>query len=413
MIFTTDRTGRHAFPVYLDNAATSFPKPPSVLRAVEACLERYGGNPGRGSHRLALRAAEEVYACRVAAADMFGLSDPARVIFTQNTTAALNLAIKGILRRGERAVCSDMEHNAVFRPLFRLAGEGGISFDRFQTFSAVPERTDAMLLSSLEHALSRPTRLVVCAHASNICPATLPLAAIGRLCHAHGALFAVDAAQSAGILDINMEEMQIDALAVPGHKGLYGPMGVGMLLLGKGIRPDTLLEGGNGLDSLSGGMGDDLPERYEPGTLPLPAIAGLRAGIEFVRRVTPEAIREKETALGVFLRDALTELPGIHVAVPHLAGGNRAVSGRRRILRGHRRPIGCCRLRHLCAPRVSLCSAGTPDVGDSGGWCGPCLFRLVQHPPRCGATDPVAARRLTRAKRVKGRVRTRKTRQTD
>ena len=108
---------------------------------------------------------------------MFGLSDPARVIFTQNTTAALNLAIKGILRRGERAVCSDMEHNAVFRPLFRLAGEGGISFDRFQTFSAVPERTDAMLLSSLEHALSRPTRLVVCAHASNICPATLPLAA--------------------------------------------------------------------------------------------------------------------------------------------------------------------------------------------------------------------------------------------
>lgn len=124
MIFTTDRTGRHAFPVYLDNAATSFPKPPSVLRAVEACLERYGGNPGRGSHRLALRAAEEVYACRVAAADMFGLSDPARVIFTQNTTAALNLAIKGILRRGERAVCSDMEHNAVFRPLFRLAGEG-------------------------------------------------------------------------------------------------------------------------------------------------------------------------------------------------------------------------------------------------------------------------------------------------
>ncbi len=321
MIFTTDRTGRHAFPVYLDNAATSFPKPPSVLRAAEACLERYGGNPGRGSHRLALRAAEEVYACRVAAADMFGLSDPARVIFTQNTTAALNLAIKGILRRGERAVCSDMEHNAVFRPLFRLTGEGEISFDRFQTFSAVPERTDAMLLSSLEHALSRPTRLVVCAHASNICPATLPLAAIGRLCHAHGALFVVDAAQSAGVLDINMEEMQIDALAVPGHKGLYGPMGVGMLLLGKGIRPDTLLEGGNGLDSLSGGMGDDLPERYEPGTLPLPAIAGLRAGIEFVRRVTPEAIREKETALGVFLRDALTELPGVHVAVPHLAGG--------------------------------------------------------------------------------------------
>ena len=401
MIFTTDRTGRHAFPVYLDNAATSFPKPPSVLRAVEACLERYGGNPGRGSHRLALRAAEEVYACRVAAADMFGLSDPARVIFTQNTTAALNLAIKGILRRGERAVCSDMEHNAVFRPLFRLAGEGGITFDRFQTFSAVPERTDAMLLSSLEHALSRPTRLVVCAHASNICPATLPLAAIGRLCHAHGALFAVDAAQSAGVLDINMEEMQIDALAVPGHKGLYGPMGVGMLLLGKGVRPDTLLEGGNGLDSLSGGMGDDLPERYEPGTLPLPAQGDAGSN------------PRKGNGTGRFSAGCVDGIAGCTRGGTSSGRGNRAVSGRRRILRGHRRPIGCRRLRHLCAPRVSLCRAGTPDVGNSGGWCCPFLFWLVQHPPRCGATDPVAARRLTRAKRVKGRVRTRKTRQTD
>lgn len=321
MMFGTGRTGRYPRPAYLDNAATSFPKPPSVLRAVEACMERCGGNPGRGSHALALRAAEEVYACRVAAAELFGLSDPGRVVFTQNTTAALNLTIKGLLHRGDRAVCSDMEHNAVFRPLFRMAEEGTVTFDSFQTFSAVPERTDAMLLSSLEHALSRPTRLVVCAHASNICPATLPLAAIGRLCHAHGALFAVDAAQSAGVLDINMEEMQIDALAVPGHKGLYGPMGVGMLLLGRGVLPDTLLEGGNGLDSLSGGMGDDLPERYEPGTLPLPAIAGLRAGIEFVRKVTPAAIREKETALGVFLRDALSEIPGVQVAVPHLAGG--------------------------------------------------------------------------------------------
>lgn len=315
-------TGRGSpAPVYLDNAATSFPKPPAVLRAVGECLNDYCGNPGRGSHRLALRAAEEVFACRVAAAELFGLDDPGRVIFTVNTTGALNLAIKGLLRPGDRAVCSDMEHNAVYRPLYRLAGDGIIRFDTFQTFSTVPRRTDAMLLSAIEHALTPDTRLLVCAHASNICPATLPLAAIGRLCHQHGVLFVVDAAQSAGVLDIDMAQMQIDALAVPGHKGLYSPPGVGMLLLGKHIHPDTLFEGGNGLDSLSGGMGDDLPERYEPGTLPLPAIAGLRAGIDFVRDVTPTAIREHETALGVFLRDALSELPGVQVAVPHLSGG--------------------------------------------------------------------------------------------
>lgn len=322
MRYRSHPTGRSSSaPVYLDNAATSFPKPPAVLRAVRECLNDYCGNPGRGSHRLALRAAEEVFACRVAAAELFGSGDPERVIFTLNTTAALNLAIKGLLHPGDRAVCSDMEHNAVYRPLYRLAADGVIRFDAFQTFTTVPRRTDAMLLSAVQHALTPGTRLLVCAHASNICPASLPLAAIGRLCHERGVLFVVDAAQSAGILDIDMEEMQIDALAVPGHKGLYAPPGVGMLLLGKDIRPDTLLEGGNGLDSLSGGMGDDLPERYEPGTLPLPAIAGLRAGMELVRAVTPAAIREKETELGRFLRDALLELPGVQVAVPHLSGG--------------------------------------------------------------------------------------------
>lgn len=321
MIYRSMRGRRGSAIIYLDNAATSFPKPPSVTRAVGECLDEYCGNPGRGSHALALRAAEEVYACRVAAAELFGLDDPAHVLFTMNTTAALNLAIKGLIRPGDRAVCSDMEHNAVYRPLYRLAEEGTIHFDTFQTFSTVPHRTEAMILSSVAHALTPATRMLVCAHASNICPAALPLAKIGHLCHERGVLFVVDAAQSAGILDIDMEKMEIDALAVPGHKGLYGPPGVGMLLLGKNIRPDTLFEGGNGLDSLSGGMGEDLPERYEPGTLPLPAIAGLRAGIDFVRRVTPTAIREQETALGTHLRDALLNIPGVRVAVPHLAGG--------------------------------------------------------------------------------------------
>ena len=321
----TEQTGqgRRSFrpPVYLDNAATSFPKPPCVIRAVREAMELYGGNPGRGSHRLALRAAEEVYACREAAARFFGLPQhPENVIFTLNTTHALKIAITGLMRPGDRAVCSDMEHNAVFRVLHKGASEGRWTYDVFQTLTTVPGRTDAMLLSALEHRLEPGTRMLICAHASNICPAAVPLEAVGRLCHERGILFVVDAAQSAGVLDIDMEKMHIDALCVPGHKGLMGPMGVGMLLLGPDVRPDTLCEGGNGLDSLSGEMGEDTPERYEPGTLALPAIAGLRAGIDYLSAVTPQAVLEKETALGVRARDALMGLPGVHVAVPHLDG---------------------------------------------------------------------------------------------
>jgi cysteine desulfurase family protein len=316
----TPPLGADSGPVYLDNAATSFPKPPSVIQAVEESMELYGGNPGRSSHTLALRAAEEVYACREAAAHLFGFSHPERVIFTLNTTHALNLVLKGLLRPGDRAVCSDMEHNAVFRPLYRLASDGGITLDIFNTFPAQRDRTEDLVLSSLDRHLQPGTRLVVCTHASNICPLTLPLARIGQLCHQRGILFVVDGAQSAGVLDIDMEAMHIDALCVPGHKGLMGPMGSGMLLLSPDILPNTLMEGGNGLDSLSGEMAFDLPERYEAGTLPLPAIAGLRAGIEYVQSVTPAAIREKEVRLYTLARDGLLATPGVHVFLPHLSG---------------------------------------------------------------------------------------------
>ncbi len=307
-------------PIYLDNAATSFPKPPGVVRAVEEAMDVIGGNPGRGSHILALRAAEEVYACRQAAARLFGLNNPERVIFTLNATHALNLAIKGLVRPGDRAVCSDMEHNAVFRPLYRMAADGLITLDIFDTFPARADRTEEKILESLDRRLTPGTRVLACAHTSNICPATLPLEAMGRMCRERGVLFVVDGAQSAGALDIDMERMHIDALCVPGHKGLMGPMGCGMLLLGPDVHPDTLIEGGNGVDSLSGEMGDDLPERYEPGTLALPAIAGLRAGLEYVMKVTPAAIRDKENRLCAYARAGLSEIPGVRIFLPRLEG---------------------------------------------------------------------------------------------
>ena len=305
---------------YLDHAATSYPKPPSVIATVTDCMKYRGGNPGRGSHRLSLAAAEEIYACREVAAGMFG-AEADRVIFTLNTTHALNLAIKGIMGRGGHALCSDMEHNSVYRPLYRLAREGICDLDVFDTFPAAPLRSDSMILSSLASKLRPDTRMVVCAHASNICPAVLPIRRIGELCRRRGILFVVDGAQSAGALDLDMERDHIDVLCLPGHKGLMGPQGTGMLILGKGVTLDTLMEGGNGMDSLRGEMSEDVPERYEAGTLQTPAIAGLRAGMEFVGSVGIEAIREHERALGVGLRDRLMEIPKVTVYAPHREGG--------------------------------------------------------------------------------------------
>lgn len=319
--------------VYLDSAATSFPKPPAVLTAMADCMKHSGGNPGRGSHRLALAAAKEIYACREMAADMFG-AEPDRVIFTGNTTHALNLAIKGILGNGSHTggrtgactdthhvICSDMEHNAVYRPLYRLAQDRMITFDTFDTFPATPVRTEDMILSSLLSKIRPETDVVVCAHASNICSATLPIRKIGALCHRMGLWFVVDAAQSAGVMDIDVEQMNIDMLCVPGHKGLMGPQGTGMLILGKGVTLDTLMEGGNGIDSLRGEMSEDTPERYEPGTLQTPAIAGLRAGMEFVKSIGAKAIGEHERKLCARVRDALMEIPKVTVYAPRHEGG--------------------------------------------------------------------------------------------
>ena len=307
--------------IYLDAAATSFQKPPEVTAAVKNYLRHQSGNPGRGSHKLALAAAEEVYACREAAADLFGSPHPERVVFTMNTTQALNLALFGTLKAGDHVLCSDMEHNSVLRPLFALRAAGIITYDTFSTFPDAPYRTDDMILLDIERKLTPKTRMIVCTHAANICSLVLPIRAIGRLCRERGILFVVDAAQAAGIYDINMERDYIDALCVPGHKGLMGPQGVGMLLSGERLTPSPLIFGGNGVSSLSGEMSAELPERLEAGTLPGPAIAGLRAGISFIRREGVESIRNQETVLGRRLMKGLIHMPHVKVYAPRHEGG--------------------------------------------------------------------------------------------
>ena len=306
--------------VYLDNAATTFPKPPSVLAEVNSCIRRYCGNPGRGSHPLAMASAERIFECRSATAAFLGLDAPENVVFTLNTTYALNLLIKGILRRGDHVLISDMEHNSVFRPIWKLSREGLIEYDVFPSMCGQMGASPTRICAGIAKRIRPNTRLILCTHASNICSYSLPIAEIGSFCHRHNILFAVDAAQSAGHLPIDMKAMHVDALAAPGHKGLYGIQGAGLLALSPELSLNTLIEGGNGLLSLEGGMPDASPERYESGTLPTPAIAGLLRGIETVSRIGIDKISDHEKNLFDYAKERLSPMRGITVHAPSYRG---------------------------------------------------------------------------------------------
>lgn len=307
--------------IYLDNAATSFPKPRRVWEEQARCMRFYCGNPGRGSHRLAMQSAQKLYECREELASFLGSHHPENVIFTMNTTAAINMAVKGLLRRGDHVLISDLEHNAVWRPVCKLVREGKISYCIFPSFALSHERSSMRICQAIEELIRPNTRMLICTHASNICSMTMPIAEIGALCRRHGIIFVVDGAQSAGHLPINMEEMQIDALCLPGHKGLMGVQGSGALLLGEDVYADTLLEGGSGLNSLDEAMPEDSPERYEAGTLPTPAIAGLCEGIRFLKEVGIDTVDKRENEISELIKDRLMGVGGITVSVPDIKGG--------------------------------------------------------------------------------------------
>ncbi len=294
--------------VYLDNAATTFPKPPQVAAAMQNALRRYGANPGRSGHSLSLAAAEEVYRCREAAAAFFHAAGPECVAFPLNCTQALNMVLKGRLKPGDHAVVSCLEHNAVMRPLKALEARG-VSWTAAQV---VPNDHDATL-DAFRKALRANTRLVVCTHASNVWGIRLPVERLAALCHEYGIPLAVDAAQSAGVLPIDLADSGITYLCAAGHKGLYGPMGTGLLVTAEGGSLSTVLEGGTGTASASLEQPSGMPERLESGTLNVPGIAGLRAGIEFVRQKGTERIFRHELSLLQHLYDRLQALPGVRL----------------------------------------------------------------------------------------------------
>lgn len=294
--------------VYWDNAATTWPKPPSVEQAALLAMRRYGGNPGRGGHQMSLQTAEQVYACREVVAAFFGLQDATGVVFMPNCTAALNTVIAGVLAGGGRAVISDLEHNAVWRPLHGLGG---------QRYDIVPWSADEEeLLANFRRAIRPDTRLMICTHASNVFGVVLPIRRLASLAHEYRLLFCVDAAQSAGVLPIDMEKDDIDYLCVAAHKGLYAPMGTGVLLC-RNRRPiPPLVRGGTGSYSAHPEQPEELPDRLESGTQNGVGICGLLAGLRFVQRRGRETIYAHEMGLIQQVYDRLAGQPGIRLYTP-------------------------------------------------------------------------------------------------
>lgn len=298
--------------IYLDNASTTFPKPQCVPDAVYEYMTRIGSNINRGCYEDAYSAEEMVYDTRRQLCELFGYSDCKNVIFTKNVTESLNVIIKGFLKAGDHVLVSSMEHNAVMRPLVQMEASG-VSFTRLPCtkegcLAVGKDGIDAFL-----KAYIRPeTRAVILTHASNVCGTMLPIPEIGDFCARHGLRLIVDAAQTAGTCPIHMEEMHIDALSFTGHKGLLGPQGIGGFIVRDDIAAemDPLLSGGTGSLSHTEHIPDFLPDRFEPGTMNLPGIVGLHAGLTWIADTGMEHIRAHELQLTEqFIQGILTMDP--------------------------------------------------------------------------------------------------------
>lgn len=288
--------------IYLDNGATSFPKPKGMVAAMEECILKYCGNPGRSGHAMSMRTGEEVYNARKKIAGLFNIARPERLVFTKNTTEALNMGIKGVLQPGDHVVTTSMEHNSVLRPLKALERQG-VSHSVVRA-----DREGFLSASEIEKTLRPQTRLIVATAASNVTGTKMPLAEIGRLAKKRGIMFMVDGAQGAGTMDLDVEKLNIDLLAFPGHKGLLGPLGTGALYVSSEVRLAHTQEGGTGTDSKSRIQPCEFPEGYEVGTINAPAIIGLGCSADFVSKIGTEVIAKYEEELIGWLDSELDRL---------------------------------------------------------------------------------------------------------
>ena len=306
--------------IYLDNAATSYPKPYAVSEAVKKYMLYCGGNAGRGGYSTAIEAAKSVFDCRERLAKFFDAGGEGVTFFTMNTTQGINMCIKGLLRRGDHVLISNIEHNAVYRPIYKLSQRGQITYDTFSVMQGENAFDEKAILDDISKKVRKNTTMLICSAASNICSVRPPIKAIGEMCKQRGIKFVVDGAQAAGHFAVSVRKMNIDALCIPAHKGLLGPQGCGAVILGEGVEMQTLIEGGNGVDSLIGEMPDGIPERYEAGTLPIPAIVGLGEGISAVEQIGIENVERHERGLFELAKKELSKIERVKIYCPQNSG---------------------------------------------------------------------------------------------
>ncbi len=292
--------------IYFDNAATTLRKPPEVANAMTYALSAFG-NPGRGVYEATLHASRAVYRTREALCNLFCADSPRQIAFTANATQSLNTAIKGLLLPGDHVITTALEHNSVLRPLYEMEAMG-------VELTILP--SDALghiRYADIELAIRKNTKAIVCTHASNLTGNLVDIARIGAIAHAHGVLFIVDAAQTAGVFPIDMRSMHIDVLCFTGHKGLLGPQGTGGLAVREGLCIAPLLSGGSGIQTYEKTHPIDMPTALEAGTLNAHGIAGLNAALEYIQAIGQDAIREKEHALMRAFYDGVKHIPGVTI----------------------------------------------------------------------------------------------------
>lgn len=294
--------------IYFDNAATTWPKPKEVFRAMKRCMQEAGANPGRSGHQMAIKAARIIYNTRETLANLFGIKDSKNIIFTLNATDAINLGIKGLLKEGDHVITTSMEHNSVIRPLIHLSQGNYISVTIVNCNSQGELNTD-----DIKKAIKKNTKLIVITHASNVTGNLMPIGKVGKIAKENNITFMVDAAQTAGTCEILVEKLNIDLLAFTGHKSLLGPQGTGGLYIREGLEIEPSRQGGTGSNSESESHPNFLPDKFESGTPNTVGLAGLGAGVEFIQKKGIKNIFEYKKDLTNYLIDKLQEIDEINL----------------------------------------------------------------------------------------------------
>lgn len=291
--------------VYFDNAATSFPKPKIVYDSIMTAMMEYGANPGRSGHKLALKSSRAIYETRELLGELFNIKDPLNIVLTFNCTESLNLGIKGLLKSGDHVITSSMEHNSVLRPLKYLEKIG------VETTIIQCDSKGRIKVSDIETSIKANTKLIINTHISNLTGTIMPIKEIGQLAKKRGIVFMVDAAQSAGVYNIDVEEMNIDMLAFPGHKGLLGPQGTGGLYIRPGIEIEGLMQGGTGSSSYSLDQPGISPDKFESGTPNAPGIVGMGAGVKYILEQGIDNVRKIEEDLLLYFIEGVKRIEGV------------------------------------------------------------------------------------------------------